>query len=265
MDEILNPGQVKPKSSTGMGDFEVPFDIIELPSKGVLYKGTTLDGKESLKIQYMTAAQEDILTSPNLYSSGRLLEVLLRSVIKDVGIDPNELLIGDRNTILVWLRSTGYGEKYPVTMQCGKCGSDFENEFDLSTLKTKGLEKSPDENNLFSYVLPVSKKQIKFKLLNCKEEQVIAKQVENNKGQAINNAGSLTLFNMIQDVDGNTDRGYIKKFVENMLVKDSKSLRGYYGKLEPGIVLLQKVVCSNCGYETKEVIPVRDNFFWPDD
>jgi len=262
MDEVLNPGQGKPKSS--VVDFEIPFDVIDLPSKGILYNGTSLEGKDSLEVQYLTSTQEDILTSPNLFANGRLLEVLLRSVIKDKKVDPNELLLGDRNTILVWLRATGYGEDYPVTMECRKCGTEFEHTFDLSKLDTKEITETPDGEGMFSFTLPAVKKTIRFKLLNCIEEQEITKIAENNGGFAINKSGSVMLFQMIREIEGNTDRGYIKKFTESMLAKDARSFREYYSSLEPGIVMLQDATCTTCGNTSREVIPVRDNFFWPD-
>ena len=264
MDDILDPTVAKQTSSGG--EFQVPFDVVDLPSKGLLYKGTTLEGKTSLEVQYLTAIQEDILTSPNLINTGKMLEVLIKSVLKDKKIDPNELIIGDRNTIIVWLRSTGYGEKYPVSVGCRTCGESFENEFDLSTLDVKTLETLPDENGLFDFFLPKMKKSVKLKLLTCKEEDDVLKISESKKksGFGINSALSTKLLYNIMEFDGNSDKGYIRKMIEIMPALDTREIRKYLDSIEPGVVMEQDATCTNCGATHKEVMPIRANFFWPD-
>lgn len=265
MDEMINPSSIKPKSSTE--EFELPFDVVELPSKGKLYKGTSLEGREFLEVHYLTAQQEDILTSPNLIQSGKMIDALLESCIKDKSIDPKELILGDRNTIIVWLRSTGYGEEYPVNIGCQSCGTNYDNEFNLSDLDIRSLEVDPDENGLFSFDLPKSKKRIKFKFIDGQMESDIAKTIEARRikmGSKVDNTLSMKMFYAIQEIDGNKDKSYIKKFVDVMPVADARAFRDYSNSIEPGIIMEQMCTCVNCGRSTMEVVPIRTNFFWPD-
>ncbi len=141
--------------------FTIPFDMISLPSKGILYP----DCGETIKVEYMTAEDENILTSPNLLQSGKVLDVLLDRKVKEKGLSAKDLLLGDRNAIMVFLRATSYGEMYPVKLTDPQTQEEFETEVDLSTLKTKELGATPDENGNFTFELKRSKKNIKFSLI----------------------------------------------------------------------------------------------------
>ena len=206
--------------------FETPFDVLELPSKGFLYPGKP----STVKVEYLTAADENILTSPNLIRSGKVLDVLIERKIKSKEIPMSSLLVGDRNAIMIWLRATGYGEMYSVKMTDPTTFEEFETEIDLSKLKTKELTVQPDENNEFSFELPRSKKKIKFKLLTVADESSIAKKSEQRnkvtKSQ-ISNALSYRLQSQIREIDGNRDPNYIAKFIEVMPAYDSLKFREY--------------------------------------
>lgn len=266
MDEILRPGEMRPASSAS--SYETPFDVIELPSLGKLYpEGSTMFGKNSLEVQYLTAAQEDILTSPNLLQSGKLLEILIKSVLRDKKVDPNDMLLGDRNTIIVWLRSTGYGEDYPVQMTCKECNATYVYEFDLSTLDIRKLEVDDVQDGLFSYTLPHSKKEVRFNLLTAGDEYTISKTSSSKKlklGSSIDNSLSMKMTMMIKEIDGNSDRDFIRNFISTMRVKDTHAFRAYVASIEPGVVMEQECQCPTCGYQSQEVVPIRANFFWPD-
>lgn len=266
MDEILRPGEMRPAGSAP--SYETPFDVIELPSLGKLYpEGSTMYGKSSLEVQYLTAVQEDILTSPNLLQTGKLLEVLIKSVLRDKKVDPNDMLLGDRNTIIVWLRSTGYGEDYPVQMTCKECNSSYVYEFDLSALDIRKLEAEDVQDGLFSYVLPLCKKEVRFSLMTAADEFNINKTSSNKKlklGSSIDNSLSMKMALMIKEVAGNTDRDYIRQFISMMRVKDTHAFREYAASIEPGVVMEQECQCPSCGHQSLEVVPIRANFFWPD-
>lgn len=265
MDDILKRAEIKPKSSSE--DYTIPFDIIHLPSKGLLYKEGTLAGLESIECQYLTAIQEDILTSPNLLSSGKMLDVLLSSVIRDKSINPAKLTLGDRNTIIVWLRSTGYGSDYPAIINCSSCGKDWEHTFDLGSLDIKELEIEPTEEGFFELTLPKTKAKILFRFITSEDEVSIVKKVEasqKKKGTVIDNSLSLRMMASIVEVNGSRDPFTIRRFVESMPVADSKAFREYVNENEPGVILSQECECKNCGNVSTEVIPIRGNFFWPD-
>jgi len=266
MNDQNNIANIRPVSSST--EFEIPFDIVELPSKGLVYpKGSKLHGKDSLEVQYLTATQEDILTSPNLIQTGKMIPALIKSVMRDRTIDVNELILGDRNTILIWLRSTGYGADYPVRLQCSECNAQYEYEFDLSAFDIKTLAVTPDENGYFSFTLPVTKKEIKFRFMTGKDESEIANAISSRRKKLksqIDPSLTMKMQKLIQSIDGNEDKGDIRKFIAMMPVKDSKAFRQYLLEIEPGVEMKQDAVCSSCGEVTEEVVPIQPNFFWPD-
>jgi len=266
MDNVMKPSEMKPRNAPQT--FEVPFDVIELPSEGKLYKEGSLAGKSSLEIQYLTAKEEDILTSPNLIQSGKLLDVLLKSVIKDKSVKPSELLLGDRNAIIIWLRATGYGEEYPVQMQCRHCGEKYIANFNLSTFEERKLTEDFDVNGLFSFTFPTSKKTILYKLLAAQDEDDIGLMIEDRKKKTntkIENTLTLKMKYMIKDVDGITDSGVISQFVDTMSLRDTKAFRKKVYSMEPGLIMEQNCKCSECNEFNLEVMPMRSNFFWPED
>jgi len=265
MDDILKRAEIKPKSSNE--EYTIPFDVIHLPSKGLLYKDGPLAGLESVECHYLTAIQEDILTSPNLLSSGKMLDALLKSVLKDKSIDPSKLTLGDRNAIIIWLRSTGYGSDYPVSINCRSCGKDWENSFDLGGLKIRELEIVPNDEGLFELVLPQTKAKILFRFITSEDEITILRKVEaaqRKQGAIVDNSMSLKMMTSIVEVNGNRDPFVIRKFVEFMPVRDSRAFREYVNNNEPGVIMSQECECTSCGNVSTEVIPIRGNFFWPD-
>jgi len=238
--------------------FETPFDVLELPSKGLLYPGRP----ETVKVEYLTAADENILTSPNLIRSGKVLDVLLEKKIKSTEIPMKDMLVGDRNAIMIWLRATGYGEMYPVRMADPITGEEFETEIDLSNLKTKELTAQPDENGEFSFDLPRSKKKVKFKLLTVGDETSIAKKSEiRGKNTQISNALTYRLQAQIKEIDGNRDPNVISRFVNVMPAYDSLKFREYSDDIEPGIDLEVDVEGPSGPFRSPFTIGL--NFFWP--
>jgi hypothetical protein len=240
--------------------FEVPYDVIPLPSKGVLYPGK----KPTIEVEYLNGADENILTSQNLLQTGKFIDVLLKRKIRDKALDQKDLLIGDRNSIIIWLRATGYGEKYPVVVLDDN-GNEFETEVDLTTLKQKPIGAEPDENGLFDFELPMSKKQIKFRLLTVRDEEEISKRAQAQEKRKVEYTDTLThkLGMQIMSVDGKTDKEWIFNFVRVMPARDSLALRTYINEIEPGIDL--KVTVEGPGGDPIETfLVIGPDFFWPD-
>ncbi len=266
MNDQNNTANIRPAGSST--EFVTPFDLVSLPSKGLVYpKGSKLRDVSELEIQYLTATQEDILTSPNLIQNGKMLTTLIKSVLRNKMIDVNEMVLGDRNTILIWLRSTGYGADYPVRVQCPNCGTVYENEFDLAALNIKEIDVTPDDQGQFSYSLPVTKKEIKFRLMTGHDEDSITATIQSRKKKLksqIDNSLTMKLEKLIQSIDGNEDRNYIRQFVAGMPVKDSRSFREYLLEIEPGVEMIQDAKCTACGEWSEESVPIQANFFWPD-
>ena len=145
----------------------VSYDVIPLPSKGQAYKHKT----DRVQVAYLTANDENMFVSPNLYRDGLLIDFLLNEKILEAGIDPSELLDGDRDAIVLWLRATGYGNEFPITATDNETGTEFEAIIDLSEIEFKEFKLESDENGWFDFELPMTKDVVKFKFLNHRETE----------------------------------------------------------------------------------------------
>jgi len=241
-------------------EYKVPYDIIELPSQGLLYKNK----KAKVKVEYLTAYDENVLTSPNLLNSGKVLDVLIERKVKDLGFDISELISGDRMAILLYLRTTGLGNEY-VQMVFDSNKNLVEGVIDLTTIKSKPLEVRPDENGEFDYMLPKSGKNIKFRLLTNKDENEITiidgKQKEKNGNISINT--SLTLEKSIMEIDGERDKMKISHILKTLTIIDIRKFNKYVGDVEPGLDL--KTKARTVGGESVEVfLRLGKNFWYPE-
>lgn len=154
-------------------DYDEPYDLVPLPSRGLVYKNIP----EKIPVSYLTASDEDLITSPNLYIDGKIMDLLLSRKIMDKRIKPENLIDEDREAIIIWLRSTSYGSNFPVKVTDPVTGEVFDSEVDLSTLKYKEFNLTPDENGLFDFILP-NEDEIKFKFLTNKHKTKYAKSLE---------------------------------------------------------------------------------------
>ena len=246
-----------------MAEQKFPSEVIDLPSEGKLYpEGHPLkDGK--IEIKYMTAKEEDILTSQNLIKKGVVIDRLLDSLIltKDVKLD--DLLIGDKNAIMVAARILAYGPEYTCEITNPKTGDISNQTFNLADCPFKKLPKDVTENS-FEVNLPISKVKIKFSLLNGDDEKKINKEIEASKKIGLGVLPELTtrLRYLIKEVNGDSSANVINGFAENMLARDSKFLRDEIQKVQPDIELSQEVEIG--GESVKVNIPMTAGFFWPD-
>ena len=244
-------------------EFQAITDTIELPSKGVFYPNK----QTHIKIKHLTAEDENILTSPELIRSGKVLDVLLDNAIVDNSLAAEDMLVGDRNAALLYLRKEGYGDDYEVKMTCPKCSEEFRDTVLISELKYKSLEKMPDESGLFSVVLPKTKWAVKFRLLNGKDEAFLTKKAEVPKKTKKNVSYSQLLTEryvlQIMSINGNSDKLQIKKAVTNMPIGDSLFLREYIRTVEPGIDMESNFTCKHCGETFEDTVPINAKLFWP--
>lgn len=240
-------------------NYNAPFDVIPLPSLGKLYKNK----KANIRVGYMTTADENILTSPNLLQSGEFLEILINRKILEADLRYKDLLPGDRNAIMIWLRATGYGEMYPVTL-LDELDEPFETEINLNELKTKKLTVEPDEDGLFHFTLPLAKKDVRFKLLTVGDIDNIEKLLEKEKkdGVLVNNTTTYRFEKMIIEVNGSRDRGMIREFSNSIRISDAKKFNDYVESIESGIDLNIEVTTPGGG-SIATFLPLNVNFFWP--
>ena len=253
-----------------MAGFSVPRDFVMIPSKGRVYPPTSaLHNMEELEVRHLTAADEDIMTSRALLRTGKAIDTMLTNVILNKSIKVDDLVSGDKNAILTFLRITGYGAEYPVDLQCPSCGSDVSYDFDLSQLKMKFLDDDPVEpgENRFAFKTP-SGTDIEFKLLNSAEDAAITAEQEKFKkatNSPLEKVVTTRLKHQIISVDGQTDKTFINTFVDTMNVRDSRAFRKYLDELEPDVIMKQDFTCSRCGHSEEVDIPITVSFFWPDD
>ena len=246
-------------------NFPFATEVITLPSKGLCYPETNPLSKGEVTIKLMTAKEEDILTSTNLIRKGIHLDKLLESVVVEPGVKIDDLLIGDKNAILVISRILAFGPEYSIIIQDSATGEDTETIVDLSKLKTKEIDESLlNRNNEFDFILPKSKTPIKFKLLTHGDELAINKDIEAFE-KTIKQGNEITsrFRRMIVEVDGVRDLGTISNFVINrLLAADSKALRKYIGEITPDLDLTFDY--ENSAGETEALrIPFGMDFFYP--
>jgi len=241
-----------------MSKFTLPTETIELPSKGLLYPKDSELAKGTIEMKYMTAREEDILTNQSYIKNGTVLDKLLKSLIISK-IDYSQLLIGDKNAIMVAARILGYGANYKFTYE------EEEHTIDLSKLENKEIDKElfKSKVNEFAFTLPHSGNKITFKLLTHKDEQDSKRELEGLKKINKNASPELTtrLKHIIQSINGETDKKDIREFVDNyLLARDSRALREYINEIQPDVDL----TFFPEGNEVGVSIPIGVNFFWPD-
>lgn len=253
-----------------MANFDFPTEVITLPSKGLIYPQTNPLSNGSVEIKYMTAREEDILASQNLIKKGVVLDKLFESVVVSTGVSINDISVGDKNAILLATRILGYGADYNVEVTDPFSGEIQKVTIDLSKISTKEIDETLlNRENRYDFELPISKKKIKFKLLTHKDEIDINAELQalNRLVRGDNVASqdiSTRLRYMIQEIDGNTDRGYINNYVKNnLLARESKALREYIKKISPDLNLKYEFTSELTGDTEALDIPFGVGFFYP--
>ena len=240
-----------------MAEFKLPTEIIDLPSKGLLYPKDSPLSEGKIEIKYMTAKEEDILSNVSYIQKGIVLDKLFESLIVSK-VNYDDLLIGDKNAIMIAARVLGYGNEYTFDYN-GK-----QETVDLSQLDfVKVNENDWTNGNNFSFQFPNSKTNITFKLLNHGDEQKILKEVNSLKKLKKDSDSTLStrLKYMITSVEGDDTTKTIRDFVDNyLLARDSRALREYINTINPDIDLS---FFPEDG-ESKRAIPIGLSLFWPD-
>ena len=238
--------------------WDAPFDLIPLPSKGKPYKGV----KESVKVAYMSGSDENILTSANLLESGEFLRVLISRNLLEKNLTYDDLTLGDRNAIMLWLRGSSFGNMYPVTV-IDSNGIAEEHDFDLNELKYIYLVDDPDENGCFDFTCPQGGNKLKYRFLTVRDEDLIEKKLKDDEdsGSQLNSRSTYTLQQQLVSVDGDSNPVVVKRFAENMRLGDIKAFRKHYESKESGVDL--NITIRTVGGESVSTfLPFNINFFW---
>jgi len=237
-----------------------PTEVVDLPSKGKLYPPDSPLSSGTIEMKYMTAKEEDILTNQNYIEKGIVIDKLLQALIVDKTIDYNQLLVGDKNALLIAARILGYGKDYEFEY------AGVKESIDLSTLENKTLHPDVEnaKENSFNFTLPTSGKVITFKLLSHGDEQSIDQEVRGLKKINKDSSAELStrLKHMIVAVNGDSERKNVRAFVDNeFLARDSRAFRNYLRDFQPDVDM--KFYPEN-GPEGGVDIPIGVSFLWPD-
>ena len=254
--------------------FSMPTEHVELPSQGKFYtENHPLHNQETIEIKYMTAKEEDILTSPSLLKKGLTVERLLRSIIIDKTIDPQHLLVGDRNAIIVASRVTGYGAAYNAQATCPMCMSMSKWNIDLNEIKINGggVEnadgyKVTEGGNVGEYdiVLPKTNLNVTVRLLTGRDEINLTEKTKKRKKHKLEESNTTDqLKSMIVAVNGSRKALDIDRLIDFLPAFDSRYIRNTYININPGLDMKNHFECNECEHQTDLEVPLTAEFFWP--
>ena len=244
-----------------MAEVKFPTEVVDLPSQGLLYPKDSPLSSGTIEIKYMTAREEDILTSANLIKKGIVVEKLLESLVVDKSIKIDDLLIGDKNAVLIAARILAYGKDYEVEVLGQKM------VVDLTQLKDNLLDENivSDGVNEFEFELPATKRKLTFKLLTSGDEKEIDKEVKGYEkvGDGIGYELTTRLKHQIISVDGDTKRASINSFVDNeFLSRDSIAFRTHVNDIMPDVDMTSTYTDED-GNEKEFTVPMTVTFLWP--
>ncbi len=218
-------------------DPTISYDVIELPSRGIHYENK----KKTVRVAYLTAVDENILSSPNLIATQQVVNELLKRKVMDKDLPVEDLVEEDKQAILIFLRNTAFGTEYKLTLTDPKTDKEFTVEVDMSTLKTKDFKLEEDENGEYKYYMEKSKVNVTFKFLSKKQEDEIDQIRESWNGNGIAPIITKQLEFMIKSVNGNRELMQIRAFIEKMPIKDSQDFRKFVNENKPGLDLTQNI------------------------
>lgn len=244
----------------GQMGFNLPHDVIQLPSKGLYYKSK----KKSIKVGYLTAADENVLS--NFDGSKNILEGIilpvLRNKIYEKDLRPEELLDGDVEAILIFLRNTAFGPEYKISVGDPLTSQKFSTTILLDELNYVKNEVEPDENGLFNVELPVSKVKATLKILTLGERIEVERLVESYPSIRVKPTVTSKLNKIIHSINGETDKSKIATFIETMPIGDSKFIRKFIANNEPRLDLRKEVIAPS-GEKAMVDIAFGVEFFRP--
>jgi hypothetical protein len=247
-----------------------PVATVPLPSRGKVYPPESpLFDVQSLDVRAMTAADENIMTSPALIRRGRMLSALIKACITNRSVSPDDMLVGDKNALMVAIRNASYGPGYLAGVSCPECDKEHEAHFDLSKLSLKTLDEDPIEmgSNLFSFQLPVTKKVVRFRLHTGASEaelsQVLQAQAKAAGPGAVEQNVTQEILSHIVSIDNVDDRTKIARFVQSMPVLDARKFMAHVKAITPDVEMRQVAECPACGEKSEVTIPLGMEFFWP--
>ena len=250
---------------TGLS-YVAPVELVDLPSKGKFYpQDHPLHNQEQIEIRHMTAKDEDILVNQSYLKKGIAIDKLLESVITNKAIRVSDLLVGDKNAIVIATRISGYGPEYEAKIACPSCGTVQEKEFDLeeASVYTDASEETT-EGGTFVITLPKTGAVVEVRPLTGLDEAKMVSSNSTRKKQKLPPMGLTDQMKMyVKSVTIDSNPVHVSDFIDNMPAIDSRYLRTQYKNSLPNVELAQHFECINCGYEQVLEVPFTTDFFWP--
>lgn len=244
-------------------NFIVPTEVVDIPSEGKFYpEGHPLHNVDCIEIKHLTAKEEDILTSQSLIKKGLAVNKVLESIIIDKSIKVDDLLIGDKNALIIASRIYGYGPDYNVNLTCTACSTQFDatvdlNDFNLKKIDLDDIKEAVEktENNTFIVTLPKSQFVVEFRLLTSRDESTITKTK--------NNSSTGVLKMIIVSINGQTDSFFLDRALQALPILDANLLKRLYSAVMPDVDMSCEVECTSCAEEFRVEVPLTAEFFWP--
>ncbi len=229
---------------------KVPFDEIYLPSMGLFYK----NAKTNVKVRSLTGRDEIMLSSPYLAQTGNAIKILFNNVVLEPDLEYDDLLICDRDAIMLFIRSMTFGDDVEMDFQCPECNQESKGSFRISQIEAKELRVPPNENGEFEFLVPSSLNsdvpiQINFSPLKVKESHFVKEKSLINR-----------YLSQIKSINNISDKQFIQKYIKSLPIKDSKKLREFMDKVEPGFEETTMHHCPSCEFQFKDIIKIDDNF-----
>lgn len=218
-------------------DPTIAYDVVELPTKGIHYKNK----KKSVRVAYLTATDENILSSPSLINTGQVVEELLKRKVLDKDLPVEDIVEQDRQAILIFLRNTAFGSDYKITVNDPRTNEEFSFDIDLGEIKVKDFTLEEDVNGEYTYFMEKSKSTITFTFLTVKQEKEIEEIKKSWNGIGVAPIMTKQLEFMIKSVNGVKDLMNTRNFIETLPIKDSQDFRKYINENKPGLDLTQNV------------------------
>jgi transcription elongation factor Elf1 len=269
---VPDQGSPAPHQSSGHEfSFVTPTEFVELPSKGQFYdENHPLHQAEVVEIRHMTAKEEDILTSEALLKRGVAVDRMLQSVLVDKQVKVTELLIGDKNALIVASRITGFGPHYETMIGCPACGQNISNAFNLGELELVDHTDVPanvtvNEDGTFNVHLESIDFSVQLKLLTGADESRWSERKDKKKKLKLPDSTVTDQLKLIVvGVEGRTEASVISEFIDVCPTRASREIRSAYEAVMPNVDLNQEFTCPECNHDGRIGVPLTADFFWPD-
>jgi len=265
-DQSLPPQEMQQMTQQTGLSYIAPTELVDLPSKGKFYpEGHPLHLKDQIEIKHMTAKDEDILVNQSYLKKGVAIDKLLESVVVDKSIKIADLLVGDKNALVIATRITGYGAEYEAKVACPSCGKVEEKEFDLDEATVYNeASNNVTENGTFLITLPKTGAVLEVRPLTGRDEAAIVSSNSTRKKHKLPPMGLTDQMKMyVNSVQMDSNAVSVSDFIDNMPAIDSRYLRTEYKNSLPNVELAQQFECDSCGYEQVLEVPFTTDFFWP--